>query len=48
MILYNDPIAELYSTCRFETGMGLYEAVGIERKDREGGFKQLLENFRFD
>jgi len=44
---YPNPLPDPYNTRRFETGMGLYKALGIERADREGRFKQLLENFRF-
>jgi len=44
---YPSPLPEPFSTRRFETGMGLYRALGIERSDRAGREIQLLENFRF-
>lgn len=32
---------------RFECGMGLYSALGIDRKDHAARDKQMAENFRF-
>lgn len=36
-----------YKSRRFETGMALYSAVGIDRKDKTARNAQMLENFRF-
>ena len=38
---------EPYIGRRRATGFGLYEALGIDRKDFEARTKQMLENFRF-
>ncbi|WP_170409600.1 nitroreductase [Ruegeria atlantica] len=35
----------IYQERRRECGWALYEAVGVERGDREGSAKQMLENF---
>jgi len=45
--IYPHPLPPPYSTRRFETGMGLYDALGIKRSDKERRQEQLLENFRF-
>jgi len=45
--VYPDPLPDPYNTRRFDTGMGLYKALGIERKDKVARHKQLLENFKF-
>lgn len=36
-----------YNARRFETGMALYGAVGIDRRDKAARNAQMLENFRF-
>lgn len=36
-----------YKSRRFETGMALYDALGIDRGDKAARNTQLLENFRF-
>ncbi len=45
--VYPIPLPDPYNTRRFETGMGLYKALGIERKDKPARAIQMLENFRF-
>jgi len=45
--VYPLPLPDPYNTRRFDTGMGLYKALGIERKDKSARHKQMLENFRF-
>ncbi|MEE4023654.1 nitroreductase [Gordonia sp. PKS22-38] len=45
-----DPPAEyrgVYRERRRESGWQLYEAVGVERGDREASARQALQNFRF-
>ncbi|MDJ0629928.1 MAG: nitroreductase [Rhodobacter sp.] len=37
----------LYKTRRSVCGWALYEAVGIEKGDRAGSARQMMENFRF-
>ena len=41
--LYQGVYKERRSTC----GWQLYDAVGVSRGDREGSFKQMMENYRF-
>ncbi len=36
-----------YNARRFETGRALYDAVGIDRRDKAARNAQMLENFRF-
>lgn len=43
MLKYPDDLQQR----RFECGMGLYETLGIDRKDFAGRDKQMAENFRF-
>jgi len=45
--MYPTPLPDPFRSRRFETGMGLYKALGIERSDQEARNIQLLENFRF-
>ncbi|MGK2914695.1 MAG: nitroreductase [Porticoccaceae bacterium] len=47
--LRGDPgsFAQPYKKRRFECGMGLYAALGIDRRDREARERQLLRNFYF-
>jgi len=45
--MYPTPLPDPFKSRRFETGMGLYNALGIARTDQEARNIQLLENFRF-
>jgi len=45
--LYPHPLPDPYSSRRFDAGMELYKALGIDRVDKAARNKQLLENFRF-
>jgi len=45
--VYPEVLVEPYKTRRFETGMALYDILGIVREDKAGRNAQLLENFRF-
>jgi len=45
--IYPAELPTVYSNRRFETGMALYEVLGIERSDKVARDKQLLENYRF-
>ncbi len=42
-----EKFAKPYKSRRFECGMALYSALGIERKDRAAREQQLLQNFYF-
>ena len=43
---FPDRYAGIFQQRRRETGWALYEAVGVQRGDREGSARQAMENFR--
>jgi nitroreductase len=43
---FPDRYAGVFLDRRRETGWALYEAVGVQRGDREGSARQAMENFR--
>jgi len=45
--IYPKKLPQIYNDRRFESGMALYKALGIERSDKVARNKQLLENYRF-
>ena len=45
--IYPENLSEPYKTARYEVGAEMYSILGIERDDKEGRFKQMLENFKF-
>ena len=45
--IYPENLSEPYKTSRYEVGAEMYSILGIERDDKEGRFKQMLENFKF-
>jgi len=44
--IYPAELPPVYSDRRFETGMALYEVLGIDRADKVARNKQLLQNYR--
>ena len=45
--IYPEKLTEPYKTSRYEVGAQMYSILGIGRDDKEGRFKQMLENFKF-
>ena len=45
--IYPEPMSEPYHTRRFTVGKLLYDAVGIQRGDRPGRYRQYARNFEF-
>jgi nitroreductase len=45
--IYPENLGEPYKDSRYEVGVQMYSLLGIERDDKEGRFKQMLENYRF-
>ena len=45
--IYPENLAEPYKTSRYEVGAEMYSLLNIDRDDKEGRFKQMLENFKF-
>ena len=45
--IYPENLTEPYKTSRYEVGAEMYSILDIDRDDKEGRFKQMLENFKF-
>ena len=45
--IYPENLSEPYKTSRYEVGAEMYSILDIDRDDKEGRFKQMLENFKF-
>ena len=45
--IYHENLSEPYKTSRYEVGAEMYSILDIDRDDKEGRFKQMLENFKF-
>jgi nitroreductase len=45
--IYPENLTEPYKTSRYEVGAEMYSILDIDRNDKEGRFKQMLENFKF-
>ena len=45
--IYPENLTEPYKTSRYEVGAEMYSILDIDRDDKEGRFKQILENFKF-
>ena len=45
--IYTENLSEPYKTSRYEVGAEMYSILDIDRDDKEGRFKQMLENFKF-
>ena len=45
--IYPENLTEPYKTSRYEVGAQMYSILEIGREDKEGRFKQMLENFKF-
>ena len=45
--IYPENLTEPYKTSRYEGGVEMYSILDIDRDDKEGRFKQMLENFKF-
>jgi len=45
--IYPENLTEPYKRSRFEVGEQMYSLLEIEREDKEGRFKQMLQNFLF-
>lgn len=45
--IYPENLSEPYKTSRYEVGSEMYSILDIDRDDKEGRFKQMLENFKF-
>ena len=45
--IYPEKLSEPYKTSRYEVGAEMYSILDIDRDDKEGRFKQMLENFKF-
>jgi nitroreductase len=45
--IYPENLTEPYKTSRYEVGVEMYSILDIDRDDKEGRFKQMLENFKF-
>lgn len=45
--IYPENLTEPYKTSRYEVGAEMYSILDIDRDNKEGRFKQMLENFKF-
>ena len=45
--IYPENLSEPYKTSRYEVGAEMYSILDIDRDNKEGRFKQMLENFKF-
>jgi len=45
--IYPENLSEPYKTSRYEVGSEMYSILDIDRDDKEGRFKQMLQNFKF-
>ena len=45
--IYPENLSEPYKTSRYEVGAEMYSILDIDRDDKEGRFKQMLQNFKF-